>query len=101
MPKKWTPCRLSHLFHLFLYCLPTLLHYINKVGIHEVDEKINAKNDDNSREKDSHEFVLIKGQPPPKYKELRGELVLTKRLQSYDFRFTFIHLNSYNVEVWM
>lgn len=57
----WTLCQLSHLIDLPLDGFVPFFHYINKVGIHEVDEKINAKNGDDSRQKDAHEFVLLKG----------------------------------------
>ena len=61
MPEKWTPVGSSHLIDLALDRFVSFFHYINKVGIHEVDEKINAKNDDDSRQEDTHWKMLIKG----------------------------------------
>ena len=68
--------RSSHAFHLFLYSFPSFVHNIDQVGIHQVDDKICSQDGEQCQQKDTHEKVSIKGRPPPKYKELRGELVL-------------------------
>ena len=67
--------RLSHPVDGSLDLFVTLLHQFHHVGIHEINRQICTQQDDNGSKENTHEKVLIKGRPPPKCKELRGELV--------------------------
>ena len=60
MPEKWTPVGSSHLIDLALDRFVSFFHYINKVGIHEVNDKICTQNGEQCQQEDTHEKVLMK-----------------------------------------
>ena len=55
-----TLIRLSHPVYAALDCFVTLLHDAHHIRIKQVDEKIRTQQDDNGRETNTHEFVLLK-----------------------------------------